>query len=195
MKIVGITGGIGSGKSVVSELFSVVNIPVYIADKESKKLTANSPVIREKLIDIFGKELYKEGVLDKKLLASYIFNDKEKLRIVNSIIHPEVKNDFMRWLEINKKEPVVAHEAAILFESGMNTLVDFIVMVYTPVDIRIGRVMKRDGLSREKVLERIGSQMPDEDKAKLSDFVINNGGSVPLISQFLDVLKELDYKI
>lgn len=187
----GITGGIGSGKSTVSEIFSLCNVPVYIADTESKRLVATSPVIKEKLINIYGEELFEGGVLNKALLASHIFNDKAKLEQVNAIIHPEVEKDFKEWVISHAHSPVIAHEAAILFESGFNKLMDKIVMVYTPLEIRLERTMKRDHTTREKVLERIHNQMPDEEKAKLSDFVIVNDGAHSLIEQVLDILKQV----
>lgn len=187
----GITGGIGSGKSTVSELFTLLGIPVYIADKESKRLTETSVVIKEQLIALFGEELYQDGVLNKALLASYIFNDTEKLEKVNKIIHPVVGNDFNKWVELNKTSKIVAQEAAILFESGFDKLVDKVIVVYTPLEMRIERTMKRDGVSREKVLERIQNQMSDEKKVELSDFVIVNDGTLSLIEQVLDVIKEL----
>ncbi|MDR2949163.1 MAG: dephospho-CoA kinase [Prevotella sp.] len=187
----GITGGIGSGKSTVSEIFSLCNVPVYIADIESKKLVVSSPVIREKLIQLFGEELYANGVLNKALLASHIFNDKNKLETVNTIIHPEVGNDFNKWIKNHSQYPIVAHEAAILFESGFDKMMDKIVMVYTPLEIRIQRTMLRDNISREKVLERIQNQMPDEEKAKLSDFVIVNDNTISLIEQVTSIIKQL----
>lgn len=191
----GITGGIGSGKSIISQLFSIIGIPVYIADVESKKLTATSPVIRIKLIEAFGSELYKDEVLDKTLLASYIFTDNKKLQIANNIIHPEVEKHFLNWLEIHHSYPIVAHEAAILFESGLNSIMDKVVMVYAPLETRIERVMKRDKASRDKVVERINSQMPDEEKANLSDYVIQNDGKHSVISQTVGLLSELNFKI
>ncbi|WP_029904549.1 dephospho-CoA kinase [Prevotella sp. 10(H)] len=187
----GITGGIGSGKSTVSEIFSLCGIPVYIADVESKRLVATSPVIKEKLIKIYGKELYKGGILNKALLASHIFNNKADLEQVNSIIHPEVAKDFEEWLFRHKNEKLIAHEAAILFESGFDKLMDKTVMVYTPLEMRIERTMKRDNASCEKVLERIENQMADEEKVKLSDFVIVNDNTHSLIEQVLNVMKQL----
>lgn len=188
----GITGGIGSGKSTVSEIFALCGIPVYIADAESKKLVGTSPVIKEKLIVLLGEELYNENVLDKALLASHIFNDKEKLKQVNAIIHPEVKKDYDAWLEKNKHHKIVAQEAAILFESGFSKLMDKVVMVYAPLELRIQRTMARDNVPYEKVLERIQNQMPDEEKVKLSDFVIVNDGAGSLIEQVLNVIQQLE---
>lgn len=187
----GITGGIGSGKSTVSEIFSLLGVPVYIADKESKRLTKTSVVIKEQLITLFGEQLYQNEALNKALLASYIFNDKEKLDKVNKIIHPVVGNDFIEWLELHKNSEIVAQEAAILFESGFNKLVDKVIVVYTPLEIRIKRTMDRDGVSREKVQERIENQMSDEKKVELSDFVIVNDGTLSLIEQVLEIIDKL----
>jgi len=187
----GITGGIGSGKSTVSQIFSISGVPVYIADIESKRLVATSPTIRKKLINLFGEELYSGGVLNKPLLASHIFNDKKKLEIVNAIIHPEVERDFIEWVKKHAQCNIVAHEAAILFESGFNKMMDKVLMVYTPLDIRIERTMLRDNLTKEKVMERIQNQMSDEEKAKLSDFVIVNDNTKSLIEQVTNIIQEL----
>jgi len=193
MIVAGITGGIGSGKSTVSKLFELCGVPVYIADAESKRLVATSPAIREKLTGLFGEELYEGGTLNKALLASHIFNDKQKLEAVNTIIHPVVAEDFRQWVQSHKDKgyEVVAHEAAILFESGFNKLMDKTIMVYTPLEMRIARAMARDNTSREKVLERIQNQMPDEEKAELSDFVIVNDNKHSLIEQVVNIINQL----
>lgn len=191
----GVTGGIGSGKSVVSQLLELFGIPVFYADKESKRLTSSSPVIKEKLIDMFGDEIYEGGKLNKPLLASHIFNDVNKLQAVNSIIHPEVIKRFENWAEEHKDSRVIAHEAAILFESGLNIFMDKIALVYAPLNVRIDRVMKRDNVTEQKVLERIKNQMSDEDKMILSDYVIYNDEKHSLISQVADLLSDLNYKI
>lgn len=188
----GITGGIGSGKSTISEIFSMFDIPVYIADIESKRIVAESPIIKDKLISLFGDDLYKNSILDKVKLANLIFNDKAKLEIVNSIIHPEVKKDFEQWVEKNKQYPIVAQEAAILFESGFNKLMDKVVMVFAPLEMRIQRTMIRDKMPFEKVAERIKNQMPDEDKVKLSDFVIVNDGTISTIEQVSKIIHKLE---
>lgn len=187
----GITGGIGSGKSTVSEIFSLCGVPVYIADIESKRITESSSVVREQLIDLFGDELFAKGMLNKPLLASYIFNESSNLQKVNAIIHPEVKKDFYEWVNRHKECDIVAQEAAILYESGFDKLMDKIVVVYTPLDMRIQRTMQRDGVSREKVLDRIRNQMPDEEKVELSDFVIVNDGTISLVEQVLKIIQKL----
>lgn len=187
----GITGGIGSGKSTISELLKMQGIPIYIADIESKKLTETSPIIREKLIEAFGRELYKGGYLNKALLAQLIFGDKEKLKIANSIIHPEVDRHYLQWLDTNRNHSIVAVEAAILFESNMVRLTDKVLVVYSPLEDRIERTIRRDNSNREKVLERINSQMSDEEKIFLSDFIIHNDESKSLIKQTEYIIKEL----
>lgn len=187
----GITGGIGSGKSTISEIIKLLDIPVYIADIESKKLTESSPVIRQKLIEAFGDNLYNGTTLNKPLLASYIFNDKEKLSIANSIIHPEVDKHFCSWVDEKKSDTVVAVETAILFESGMNRFTDKVLMVYTPLEERIRRTMLRDNTSRAKVEERIASQMSDEEKAEKADYIIYNDEKSSLIKQCTDLINKL----
>lgn len=192
MIILGITGGIGSGKTTVTNIFSVMNIPVYIADIESKRITATSPIVRKKLKELFGKELYDGEVLNKQLLASHIFTDSKKMNKVNAIIHPEVEKDFKAWLVKHRDEKIVIHEAAILFESGFNQLVDKIITVYTPLEERVKRTMKRDKSTREEVLNRINNQMSDEKKKELSDFVIVNTNDQSLIKQAIEILKKLE---
>lgn len=182
MKKIGITGGIGSGKSVVAELLKLHGIPVYIADEESKRLTSTSPVIKAKLIKLLGPELYTGERLNKPLLASYIFRDEHILQEVNHIIHPEVNKDFENWC-IQQKTPLCAIESAILFESGFNRIVDTCLMVYAPIDIRIERALLRDKTSRDAIRQRINSQMPDEAKREKADFTILNDGKQALIPQ------------
>lgn len=189
---IGITGGIGSGKSIVASLLNLHGIPVYLADTESKILTATSPVIRGKLIALLGKELYtEEGLLNKKLLASYIFSNPEYLKEVNEIIHPEVKRHFTEWAERQLSE-FCAIESAILFESGFSQTVDKSLMVYAPLELRIGRAMQRDNVSREEIISRINNQLPDETKKERSDYVIHNDdiqALLPQVGRFLATLR------
>lgn len=191
MIVLGITGGIGSGKSTISNVLSVLGVPVYIADDESKKLNNSSPVIREKLTALFGDDLYENGILNKAKLASIIFSDQVSLQKVNSIIHPEVEKHFLEWIKANSDHKVIACESAILFESGFDKHTDKTVTVYSPLGIRIKRIQRRDNCSYEKALERINSQMPDEKKIELSDFVIVNNESESLIKQTIDLLNKL----
>lgn len=187
---IGLTGGIGSGKSTVGKLLNVYGFPVYIADEESKRLTDSSPVIREKLNNTFSENLYSHGHLDKKRLAELIFSDTTKLQLVNNIIHPEVNKDFQAWSK-QQQSTLSFIESAILYESGFDQYVDQVVMVYAPLTTRIERVMQRDGSTEQEVLKRIASQMPDEQKKELADHIILNDdlhALIPQVEQLLDTL-------
>jgi len=191
MKVIGLTGGIGSGKSTVSRLLSVMGIPVYIADTESKRITESSKIIREKLTEKFGEDLYKDGKLNKPLLASLIFENEDNRLYVNSVIHPEVRLDFAEWKTQHSNYPVVVIETAILFEAGLYKTVDYSVTVAAPEELRIHRVELRDGLSRESIVSRINSQFPEKEKISRSDFVIHNDDNRALIPQVEKIMKEL----
>lgn len=191
MKIVGITGGIGSGKSTLSKLFEVYGIPVYIADTGAKKQMNSSSEIKEKLIQKFGENIYSDRGLDRKELAVLIFNDPEAIAYVNSIVHPVVQSDFFQWTKIFPK-PIVAIETAILFESGFDSFCDFIINVSTPLEIRIERVMQRDHLSEQQIRERIDNQISEEERIARSDFImINNGlrALIPQVELFLNTIR------
>lgn len=188
---IGITGGIGSGKSVVSHLLEVMGVPVYISDIETKKLTATDDCIRRKLITLLGEDVYAGGVLNKTLLANYLFSSPEHARQVNGIIHPRVKADFRQWAERHGDFPIVGIESAILIEAGFAGEVDAVVMVYASRETRLQRAMKRDGATRELIENRMRSQMNDEEKCRQADFVIINEGETPLIPQVLELITSL----
>ena len=159
---IGITGGIGSGKSVVSRLLSLFGVPVYIADEESKRLTDTSPVIRRGLIQLFGNEIYQsEGGLNRQLLASHIFGCKENLLRVNQLIHPEVNKDFLGWAG-RQAGSACGIESAILFESGFDRIVDIRLMVYAPLSVRIQRAAERDGVCAEAIERRVEASGDDK---------------------------------
>ena len=187
---IGITGGIGSGKSVVASLFQLLGVPVYIADEESKRLTNRSATIRQQLIALYGEAIYTAEGLNKLLLASKIFQDPEQLRIVNGIIHPEVKRHFEAWAA-QQGTPLCAIESAILFESGFDKVVDTSLMVYAPKALRIERAIARDAASREAIQRRIESQMADEEKRQLADHLIYNDDRQPLITQVTALIARL----
>lgn len=187
----GVTGGIGSGKSVVCEVLRLHDIPVYDADLEAKRLNDTSPVIREKLIEAFGAELYKNDKLDRKKLAQLIFNDEKNLRQVNSIIHPELAKHFEKWTDGRMEHSIVAIDAAVLFEAGFQQFVDKTITVFSPIETRIERVVKRDNLTKEQILSRINSQMSDEEKIRLSDFVIINDNKHSILEQVSTILKTI----
>ncbi len=187
---VGVTGGMGSGKSVVISFLKSVGIPVYIADDEAKKITMTSPVVREKLINCFGCHIYIGDTLNKALFASLIFENEENLKKANSIIHPEVLKDFLSWCD-KQDASVVAQESAILFESGFDAFVDKTICVTAPVELCVERVMKRSGMSGVEALKRISSQMPEQLKAVKSDYVICNDNINAIIPQIEIILKLL----
>lgn len=192
----GITGGIGSGKSLVCQLLEVMGIPVYISDVETKQLMVTDPFIRKELIALLGEEVYVEGALNKALLASYLFSSPEHARQINGIVHPRVKDDFRRWAEKQAiHAAVVGIESAILIEAGFAGEVDVVVMVYAPEEVRIERAIKRDSSSRELIEKRIHSQMSDEEKRNQADFVVVNDGDTPLIPQVLALITSLSKKI
>lgn len=187
---IGLTGGIGSGKSVVSHLLKTMGIPVYIADDESKRITSTDSSIKQQLINLLGEEVYINGVLNRNLLAAYIFSDAEHAKIVNEIIHPRVKEDFVKWVDKNSKYPVVAIESAILIEAGFTDEVDIVAMVYAPMDFRLQRLALRDSSSsKEQILKRIQSQMDDEKKKALADIIIVNDEQIPVIPQVVELVK------
>ena len=173
MKIVGLTGGIGSGKTTVARMFNDLGVPVYIADVEARKLTNKSKVIRRKLIELFGESCYSDGVLDRKYVAGKVFNDAELLEKLNAVIHPKVATHFKRWLK-KQNSAYCIKEAAILFENGGYKHCDLTILVVSPKKERIRRVMERDSISEKAVLVRIKNQWSDEKKRKLADIIIDN---------------------
>ena len=188
---IGITGGIGSGKSVVSKLLQLMGVPVYIADVESKRLTETDPDIRAALISLLGDEVYQDGKLNRSLLASYIFGNKDNLTMVNGIIHPRIKDDFRRWAQSHSSYPIVGIEAAILIEAGFTEDVDQVVLVYAPQEIRLRRAVSRDACSAEQVQQRMRNQMPDEDKMAFAHHIIYNDDKQALIPQLGALIKTL----
>lgn len=194
---IGITGGIGSGKSYVSRLLTEhYGIPVYNTDSEAKRLMLSDEGIRRRLTALLGKEVYKsDGTLNKPLLANYLFADSCHAGQINAIVHPQVKADFLKWADLQTGCEVVALESAILFESGFDNIVDKVVMVYAPVELRIRRVMLRDSTTEEKIRQRIVAQMDDKAKQDRSDFIIFNDGSRPLNLQLDDLQETLEKMI
>ena len=194
---IGITGGIGSGKSYVSRLLTEhYGIPVYNTDSEAKRLMLSDEGIRRRLTALLGKEVYKsDGTLNKPLLANYLFADSCHAGQINAIVHPQVKADFLKWADRQTGCEIVALESAILFESGFDNLVDKVVMVYAPVELRIRRVMLRDSTTEEKIRQRIVAQMDDKAKQDRSDFIIFNDGSRPLNLQLDDLQETLEKMI
>lgn len=191
MIIIGITGGIGSGKTAVAELFQVFRIPVYIADIEAKRLMHSSAKIRSELVSLLGEEVYLDGVLQREFVAKKIFSNQELLQEVNRIVHPVVRADFKEWA-FTQQTKAIAVESAILFESGLVNVVDKVVSVTAALDERIARVMIRDGATEDQVRKRIQSQINDSERIAQSDFVISNNEEEPIIPQLLYFLTQND---
>ncbi|MEH6536254.1 MAG: dephospho-CoA kinase [Psychroserpens sp.] len=173
MMVVGLTGGIGSGKTTVAAFFKALDVPVYIADVEAKKLMVRSKVIRRKLIALFGEKAYIGKELNKPFIASKIFKKKEDLDKMNAIVHPKVASHFMRWLK-RQNSPYVIKEAAIIFEINKASAYDFIVLVTADTEERIKRVIKRDNTDRSRIETILDNQLSDDEKIKMSHFVIVN---------------------
>jgi dephospho-CoA kinase len=186
----GLTGNIGSGKSTASNIFTILGIPVFDADYHAKSLLSN-PAIKSQLSLIFGTSIFLGDEIDRKKLASIVFNDKTALEKLNSVIHPAVRIKFEQWTGQNSQKPYVVYEAAIIFESGFNQQLDQMIMISASEEIRLKRVMKRDQASKEMVLSRMKNQWTDDKKCSLADFVIFNNYDELLIPQVLKVHQKL----
>lgn len=172
-KIIGLTGGIGSGKTTVANYLIAKGIPVYIADLEARKITESKKVINQ-IEKVFGVDVIENNKVNRAVLATIVFKDKKKLAQLNAIIHPEVKKHFKKWLKSKVDYKFVVKESAILFESGSYEDCDAIILVTAPLETRIERTMKRDNVDKESVLQRINNQMPEEEKKIKSDYIIQN---------------------
>jgi len=187
---VGITGGIGSGKTTVCKVFEALNVPVYYSDQRAKDLMRNNPVLKRKLQETFGNSTYDHhGNLNSAYLASIVFPDQHKLNTLNSIVHPFVLEDFSSWCIDHNKEKYVILESAIIFESGIESLLDHIVIVEAPLEIRINRIIDRDKVNRDDVVQRMNTQLSSEEKINLSKLIIFNDGKLSLIDQVLSFHK------
>lgn len=192
-KIIGLTGGIGSGKTTIANEFLALGIPVYIADDEARKLMQSTEVINA-IRTVFGNAIFENNILNREKLAQIVFNDPEKLAKLNAIVHPAVKKHFDEWLLNHKDTPFVIYEAAILFESGGYKNCDLIISVVAPLETRIQRVIDRDKTTREQVLKRINMQWNDEKRIAKSDFIINNTNMEETKSEIVKILKKLRIK-
>jgi dephospho-CoA kinase len=188
-KIIGLTGGIGSGKTTVAQLFLSFDIPVYITDLEARNLM-KSDVVLDQIRNVFGTVVFEKDVLIREKLSEIVFNDANKLAQLNGIVHPAVKSHFKQWLLEHQKDPFIIYESAILFESGSYKECDFVINVVAPLETRIQRVIERDKTTREKVLERIKNQWNDEQKSSKSDFIIEN---VSVEDVKLEIVKILNF--
>lgn len=188
---IGITGGIGSGKSTVCKVFSVLGVPVFEADKVARQLMNSDPKVSEHLIRTFGEPVYlPDHTINRQYLAGIVFSNPSLLAELNSIVHPAVQKAFSGWVE-RQDAPYIIHEAAILFETGFYKLMDKTITVATDENQRIQRVIKRDRISVKQVKERIRNQWNDEQRIKLADFVIRNNDADLIIPQILDIDKKI----
>nr|WP_315200241.1 dephospho-CoA kinase [uncultured Flavobacterium sp.] len=192
-KIIGLTGGIGSGKTTVANEFASHRIPVYITDQEAKKIMQSDTVLNQIRAE-FGDTIFENDVLIRERLSEIVFNNSNSLTKLNKIVHPAVKQHFKQWLLEHQNDPFIIYESAILFESGSYKECDFIINVIAPLEIRIKRVIERDKTTREKVLERIKNQWNDEEKSSKSDFIIENTNMEALKLGIVKILNFLRIK-
>jgi dephospho-CoA kinase len=191
MKRIGLTGGIGSGKSFIANIIEHIGFPVYYSDLRSKELTKSNPTIRTGLISLFGEEVYLGGELNSQLVAAKIFHNEELRQKVNELIHPIVRKDFDNWAS-KQKAQLVFNEAAILFETGSYKNFDSTILVCAPIETKIQRVMLRENCTRADVLSRMSKQWSDEEKMKLADFFIINDDKKPILLQIEEILIQLN---
>ena len=190
---VGITGGIGSGKTHVCQLLETVGIPIFYSDIVGKEITNTNPKVRAAIIELLGEEAYKNDVLYANFVASKVFDDKSLLEKINAIIHPVVFAAFEDWSMQFEGHKIVALESAVLFESGFDKYIDKSIVVTAPLQVRINRIMKRDKLTYPEVEARIKNQLSDEEREARADFVIKNDGVEHLPSQLFAFLKAVDF--
>jgi dephospho-CoA kinase len=185
-KKIGITGGIGSGKTTVAKVFEVLGVPVYYADAAAKRLMNENEILKGQIQYHFGKECYVNGKLNRKYLSELVFNNDEKLSLLNSIVHPITIADAQAWMQ-QQTAPYALKEAALIFESGANQQLDYVVGVFAPITLRIQRVINRDQLSPEEVKARMDKQMDESIKMKLCDYVVTNDEHQLVIPQVLKI--------
>jgi dephospho-CoA kinase len=181
---IGLTGGIGSGKTTVARIFEVLGIPVYYADDAAKKLMNENEHLKNSIIKAFGTDAYSNNTLNREFVSNVVFKDTEKLNALNSIVHPATINDAIKWFK-DQNAPYVIKEAALIFESGSQKELDFVIGIKSPVELRIQRAMARDHISVEKVRSRMDNQMNEDEKMRLCDYVIVNDEQEMLIPQVL----------
>jgi len=187
---VGLTGGIGSGKSTVAQIFEVLGIPVYYADMAAKKIMNEDEELRSAITNIFGEQAYTNNILDRKYLSSIVFSDPAKLKQLNALVHPATKKDGEAWMQ-QQTSPYAIHEAALIFEAKVSDRLDFVIGVSSPIELRIKRAMERDKVSREEVLKRIDQQLDEEVKMSKCDFFLLNDEQQLLIPQVLELHEKL----
>ena len=188
---IGITGGIGSGKTYVCQLLQQRGIPIYHCDDEAKRLMTESPVIRRRITQLLGADAYTPSGLNKPLIARYLFADQRHAERINRIVHPVVRQDFIQWTKQQQDAPIVVQECALLFESGFQDTVDVTVEVYAPLHLRLQRAVQRDQATPEQIQARMAQQMDEEEKRQRADFCILNDGTTDLDAQLDQLLKQI----
>jgi dephospho-CoA kinase len=189
---VGLTGGIGSGKSIVCKIFSILGIPIYQADIEAKRLYDADDELRNGVKSLFGEHLYANGALDRQKLANIIFSNRDNLKKINELVHPAVVRDFLGYVSrLPEETPYVIHEAAILYEAKIEDMFDIIINVWAPEKLKIERILAREKTSEKDVKQRIASQLPDKLKIELSDYNIVNDNKTPILPQILQIHNEI----
>ncbi len=184
---VGLTGGIGAGKSLIARIFESLGVPVFDSDKVSKSILADNLEVKEQVISVFGNEAYNGNELNKSYLAGRVFSNYSLREKLNSIVHPAVATAFEEWVREHSKEPYVLKEAAIIFETGLHEKLDAVILITAPEQIRIDRVMKRDDVSVNQVRQRMAAQWTDQQKQGLTDYTILNDGTSLVIPQVLHI--------
>ena len=187
---VGLTGGIGSGKTIASKIFEILGIPVYQADAAAKSLMESNPILKNQLIEHFSENAFVDGKLNRKYIADIIFNDKEKLHLINSLVHPYTIQDGIEWMK-KQTTPYAIKEAALIFESGTQSNFDYIIGISSPQSMRLNRTIKRDNTIRELILEKMEHQLDEQVKMKLCDFVLQNDEKTLLTTQVIAVHEKL----
>ena len=188
---IGITGGIGSGKTYVCQLLQQRGIPVYHCDDEAKRLMTESPLIRRRLTQLLGADAYTPSGLNRPLIARYLFADQRHAERINRIVHPVVRQDFLQWTEQQQDAPIVVQECALLFESGFQDTVDVTVEVYAPLHLRLQRAIQRDQATPEQIQARMTQQMDEEEKRQRADFCVLNDGTADLDTQLTQLLEQI----
>jgi len=190
---IGLTGGLGSGKSTVAAIFELLDVPVYYADVAAKRLMEEDSSLRETIIENFGQDSYRDGKLNKSYLAELVFKDSVKLTTLNAIVHPKTIADSSKWMEqqMLNNTPYIIKEAALIFESDAHQSLDKVIGVSCPVEIRIKRAMERDGASEKKIIDRMSKQMDEEKKMGLCDFLLFNDEKELLVPQIVSLHRKL----
>jgi dephospho-CoA kinase len=188
---VGITGGIGSGKTIVCRIFEMLGIPVYYADIKAKNLIENNPEIKANIINTFGQSSFTPEGYNRKYMASLVFNNFDLLEKLNAIVHPSVTNDFKEWCQEHSSAQYVVHESAVLFESGVHEITDYIIVIDAPLEQRIKRIKERDSITDQEIMKRINNQWPSEKLSSLANWVIHNDNNNLVIPQVIKIHEQI----